>query len=433
MRPVDLLQTRNGRLITFFLLYVSEGIPQGFALTAMVAYMRRQEISIDQIGVFAAALSLPWAFKWAWAPLVDLVKLNRFGGRKAWIIFCTLMMTLTLMSAAFVDFTANFNLLLVMLVISNAFGATQDIAIDSLAVSSLKEDERGRGAGFMFGGSAIGLALGGGGALYVSGLLGFNASLIYISGILCLNLLFIIFFVNDPDASNVRVIRATFSELANSLRRITLDIFYSFFNSGTGPKAGLIFMILPTGAVALGTVIASSMQVDYGLTDFQIGDVSVYSNVVFCGGCLFGGVLGDKYGIRRVMAIAYALTTIPTLFLAVNISASGLQDVPIASLYGAILSHSFVFGMCYGLAVAIVMRLTNPAVAATQFTAFMALANLAVAIGNFWQGKVAQDMGYAAVLYLDALIVVLPLMVIPFLRNREVTGDLAQELTHKPA
>lgn len=32
---------------------------------------------------------------------------------------------------------------------------------DSLAVRTLKEDERGRGAGFMFGGIAIGLALGG--------------------------------------------------------------------------------------------------------------------------------------------------------------------------------------------------------------------------------------------------------------------------------
>ncbi len=65
------------------------------------------------------------------------------------------------------------------------------------------------------------------------------------------------------------------------------------------------------------------------------------------------------------------------------------------------------------------MGMTNPAIAATQFTAFMAMGNLAISIGNFWQGIVAERFGYAMVLFLDSLIVLVPLLVIPFLRNRE--------------
>ncbi|MDH3513101.1 MAG: hypothetical protein OER85_19860 [Gammaproteobacteria bacterium] len=64
----NLLNTKNGRLLTFGLRYISEGIPYGFTSTAMVAFMRSERLSLELIGTFVAALFLPWAFKWAWAP-----------------------------------------------------------------------------------------------------------------------------------------------------------------------------------------------------------------------------------------------------------------------------------------------------------------------------------------------------------------------------
>ncbi len=167
MTAKNLLDTTNGRFLTFGILYISEGIPFGFTSIAMVAFMRQQGIPLDQIGAFAGAMFLPWAFKWAWAPLIDLIKLPRLGGRKAWILFCTSMMIVTLMVVAKIDFAANFDLLLAMIVLNNIFCATQDVAIDSLAVHALKENERGRGNGFMFGGQYLGIGLGGGAAIWV--------------------------------------------------------------------------------------------------------------------------------------------------------------------------------------------------------------------------------------------------------------------------
>jgi hypothetical protein len=46
MRPGNLLDTRNGRFLTFGLLYISEGIPYGFTSIAMVAFMRQQDVAI---------------------------------------------------------------------------------------------------------------------------------------------------------------------------------------------------------------------------------------------------------------------------------------------------------------------------------------------------------------------------------------------------
>jgi hypothetical protein len=49
----------------------------------------------------------------------------------------------------------------------------------------------------------------------------------------------------------------------------------------------------------------------------------------------------------------------------------------------------------------------------------MGMTNLAISMGNYWQGLVAGRMGYAAALYLDAAIALLVIGLIPFLRARE--------------
>jgi PAT family beta-lactamase induction signal transducer AmpG len=130
-------------------------------------------------------------------------------------------------------------------------------------------------------------------------------------------------------------------------------------------------------------------------------------------------LLGDRIGAKITVAAAYLLTAIPTLVLGMQISEVGLQSVPIDLFYGIIIIHGFFYGMAFGVRNAIFMGMTNPAVAATQFTAFMAMSNLAISIGNYWQGMVAERMGYAAVFYLDALFAVLVIAVVPFLHGRD--------------
>ena len=421
MRSKNLLDTRKGRFFTFGMLYISEGIPYGFTSTAMVAFMRTQGLSLEQIGTFVAALFLPWAFKWVWAPLIDLVKLNRFGGRKAWIIFCTTMMTVTLLITAAVDFVDDFQMLLMMVVLNNFFCATQDVAIDSLAVSTLKEEERGRGNGFMFGGQYFGIALGGGGAVFVFGFWGFDVALMYISCLLMLNLLFVIIFVKDPAATSTGVERKSdvLGSFARELKSFMHVLYVSFFRSGRGPKIGLLFSVTPVGAMALAYATLGTIQVDYGLAETQIAEISVYNTICAALGCLIGGLLADRFGIKKILALSYVLTTVPTLVLATQISSIGLESVSIQLLYGVIIAHGLTYGMTFAANAAVFMGMTNPAVAATQFTAFMAMTNLAISMANYWQGIVAERVDYATVFYLDSLFVLIPLMIIPFLRNRE--------------
>jgi len=52
----------------------------------------------------------------------------------------------------------------------------------------------------------------------------------------------------------------------------------------------------------------------------------------------------------------------------------------------------------------------------------MALGNIAISIGNLWQGMVAERISYSTALYIDALLVLAPLAILPFLKNREASA-----------
>jgi PAT family beta-lactamase induction signal transducer AmpG len=415
----NILDSRKGRIATFGILYVSEGIPLGFAAVAIAAYMRRQGLDAAQIGAFVGSFYLPWAFKWAWAPLVDMVKLERLGGRKAWIILCQALMILTLFAVARVDYATNFDLLITLVLVHNFFAATQDVAIDSLAINTLREDERGTANGFMFGGAYIGQGLGGGGAMFVAGKWGFDVSFLYVSLLLMTIFAFVFVFVRDPALGRAVAVQAAgvWKGLADSVRGFLRELRVGFFGSGPGPVIGVVFALLPMGAMALSSSIATTMQVDLGMTDGQIAQLNIFSTALSGLGCVVGGWLADRFGQRRMLVLWYLATTLPTLYLATALATGeGLQGISIAQFFGASLVFSFCMGLHYGTSAAVFMGLTNPLVAATQFTGYMALKNLAISYTNLWQGAVADAQGFAVVLFIDAALVLMPVLLIPFLR-----------------
>ena len=79
------------------------------------------------------------------------------------------------------------------------------------------------------------------------------------------------------------------------------------------------------------------------------------------------------------------------------------------------LTYSFTSGLIQGTRTALFMGLTNPKVAATQFTGYMALNNMVYTYSSLWQGRFADVNGYASTMYLDCALVIVPLLIIPLL------------------
>jgi len=416
------LSTRYGRLFSFGTLYIAEGVPLDFTATAIAAYVRREGLDVAQIGAFVGMLYLPWGFKWAWAPLIDMFRLERFGGLRAWISLCLVMMIITLVVLAMVDYNTNFQLMLVLVFIHNLFAATQDVAIDALAVTTLKDDERGKGNGFMFGGAYLGQGLGGGGALFVAGLWGFEAALAYACILMTGILVFTQLFIRDPQSGKAPAdtIINPVREAVLAIKRIGVELYKGMFRSGKGPIVGFVFALTPLGAMSLTSAVGTTLQVDFGLVDNDIAQISLYTTILSAVGCILGGYIGDYFGLRKMIAIFYALSTLPILWLALRWGADpGIPAVGRTEFFLIFMAAGLTTGFHYGINVGVYMGLTNPAVAATQFTGFMALSNLTIAYTNNWQGYVAENISYTTVLWVDAFLVIIPILILPFMTPRE--------------
>jgi PAT family beta-lactamase induction signal transducer AmpG len=192
MRLPNLLDTRVGRLVVFFFLYVTEGIPLGFAATAVATQLRRQDVGPAEIGAFVGSFYLPWAFKWAFGPFIDVFTSERLGRRRGWILGTQIMLIITLLACTGLNLPAQLGVLTGVLLIHNSFGAMQDVAIDALAVNTLRPDERGLANGVMFAGASLGTAVGGAGVLFLMPVLGLKGGFVFVAACIALVTVFIV-------------------------------------------------------------------------------------------------------------------------------------------------------------------------------------------------------------------------------------------------
>jgi MFS transporter, PAT family, beta-lactamase induction signal transducer AmpG len=94
------------------------------------------------------------------------------------------------------------------------------------------------------------------------------------------------------------------------------------------------------------------------------------------------------------------------------------------------MGHAMFTGLAYGTRTAIFMDVCDPKVAATQFTAYMALLNVVISYSAFWQGAAIERLGYPKTLGLDVAFGMLCLIVLPFVkpRPREQAPDAEQPM-----
>lgn len=452
MRLPNLLATARGRLTAFFLLYLTEGIPLGFAATAVATQLRRQGVGPAEIGAFIGAFYLPWAFKWAYGPVVDVFASSRLGRRRGWILGMQVMMVLTLLSTVMLDLPRQLGLFTVILLVHNVFSATQDVAIDALAVNTLQEHERATANGMMFAGASLGQAVGGSGALFVAAQFGFQSSFYFVCGAILLVTLFVVLPLKEAPDPAWEVKRG--GGLHAALREMlsfVVNAFRSFVGT-RGAFAGLGMALLPPGAMCLGLALQSNLAVELGLPDDQVAWLNLWSTVIGAAGCVLGGLISDRVDRRKALNVYILLMSVPVLVLAfilqregwitADANKAGLHNAALGSLvlafWVATLSYALFNGMMYSTANAIFMDVTNPAVAATQFTAYMAMANLAISYSSIWQGIGIESWGYPTTMVIDGFFGLAYLLLLPFTRRRPTdpegfTDSLAPQRARKLA
>jgi PAT family beta-lactamase induction signal transducer AmpG len=192
------------RYATFFYLYVMQGIPAGFALTAIANYLLGKQVASERVGGFIALVGLPWTFQFIWGPLIDRFQYSAMGHRKYWIVASQLAAVaassaLLIVRDPFLELPA----LSALFFIHSIFASIQVASVDAMAISIAPLNERGKLNGCMRGGFLLGIAFGAAALSYIMHTYGFRSAALLQTIILFL--FTIVFFFTRLERGDVLV------------------------------------------------------------------------------------------------------------------------------------------------------------------------------------------------------------------------------------
>ncbi|MDQ6926239.1 MAG: MFS transporter, partial [Candidatus Eremiobacteraeota bacterium] len=161
MRLPSLEQSRSLRYATVFYMYVMQGVPAGFALTAVANRLAAAGVSPVVIGKFVALVGVPWTVQFFWGPIIDRFQGSPMGRRKPWVFFAQILAFVASLAVAFIhEPTQQIGALMVVFFVHSVFASVQDASVDAMAISVTRPEERARVNAYMRGGLLVGEGVG---------------------------------------------------------------------------------------------------------------------------------------------------------------------------------------------------------------------------------------------------------------------------------
>ncbi len=402
---MNFFDTSLRRKILFGSLYLSEGAPIGFIWLALPTRLRANGVPVEQITWLTAVLVLPWTFKFAWAPLVDLLR-ARWWTLRHWIVAAQCVMGTTLVPLIWLEPAQDFQIL-TWLLLAHAFAAaTQDVAIDALCISATEPHERGQYNGWMQAGMLLGRAMMGGGALVMSAYIGAEA----VIGLLVLLTTFSMILVIMSRPPQIAC-----SHVGGDGRWPELRL--AVWTAVGDRNTWLGLALAATGGAAFKSleVIYGPFLVDRGFAKETIGWFSLGPMIgAMIAGSLLGGWLADRLGRRRCVAGSLLFIALAIVALAASDWLTGPSGGWYLFLWLAVTALGI--GFFTASSYALFMDITRPAIAATQFSAFMGATNGCESWSSYTAGRLIGAFGYPAAMLAMSLVSLIALPLIATLR-----------------
>ena len=378
---MNLLDHRPGRGLIAFAFYFAEGAPIGFIWWAMPTLMRQHGIDVGVIGTITATLTLPWVFKFLWAPLVDVLRTERFGFRK-WIALSQSGMCLSLLPLVFIPISGNITWWLIFLLLHSLCAATQDVSVDALVINVVSQKETGMLNGYMQAGMLIGRSLFGGGALIFMKELGLPFT-IGVMILIILGTMAILLFIKDPPVTHTR---------ENGIRDFRKHLRESFLTKRTW--YAIAFALTAASAFEATGAMAGPFLTDHQASMESIGfffGIPVVISMLLGG--LSGGFLSDR--MKRKVSVSIFLLGFVTMVLSISVIGYLYPGAGSFTWITLLTGMYFFTGMFTASSYALFMDITDPKLGATQFSTFMAATNGCESLAVWMAGLIAASHGYS--------------------------------------
>lgn len=365
------------RMLTLVLFYFTQGFPIGLFYFALPAWMASNGVSTIAIASVVGSASLPWTLKLVNGFLVDRYTFLPMGRRRVWIIGAQSLLVLTLVAGAIIaPLPSEIALLAALGFCANAAVTFQDAGIDSLAIDIMPEEERARAGGIMAGAQFIGISLTMAAAGWMLTHYGIAACLWAVSAFPALAMLYAV-LIRERRGER----RLPWSDGVSHPANIGLQIeawrplLGRAMHAVLNPLSLLLIPVLfvramPDGGFEAFHPVLYKEQLGWTPTQYTsfMSSLTLTSGIT---GVVIGGWLVEKIGAQRAVAIALGLGIAATT--AMGLSQAAWSDPRVIMSFQIVMEIErlmFFIGM-----LTLSMRMCDPAVAATQFTIYMAISN----------------------------------------------------------
>lgn len=160
--------------LTLLVLGFAAGLPAILVFSTLSVWLREAGVSRETIG-FASWISLAYAFKWVWSPMLDQWRLPWIGGlgrRRSWLVLSQAVIAGGLVGMALCNPQNNLTMLIALAVAVAFASATQDIAIDAYRLEIAEDKLQATLAASYMTGYRIAMLLASAGALFLAEWLG---------------------------------------------------------------------------------------------------------------------------------------------------------------------------------------------------------------------------------------------------------------------
>jgi PAT family beta-lactamase induction signal transducer AmpG len=391
--------TRPQLLRAVALLYIAQGLPPGIVHELVPVWLKSEGVSNETLGAMSL-LSIPWAAKALWAPLVD-----RHGSPRQWIGASLALIGLCTVALPFLPrggplfFGALFGIALA--------SATQDIAIDGWTAAVTPPVDQGRMNGVRVAAyRGVSLVVGSG-AVALGAYVDWSVLLIGV-GLLCLPLIAV-------TGVMVEAPRAPSQPIGVFLG----DLWRWLLGQGPGPAAALVAFLLlyKLGDAAMGPMV-KPFWMDAGLSVSEVGLVSVgIGTALTVGGALLGGEIIARIGLYpSLWALGGGAAVSNLVYALVALGPSR------AGVYLASGVESLTTGMGTAAFLAFLTRATAGEQAGTRFALLTSVGLLARSLSGAVSGYATAAWGYPAWFALTFVLALPGLLLLPALRPRVEAG-----------
>lgn len=391
----------NKRLLIVFILGFSSGLPMALISSTLQAWYAFSGMSVMVTGMLSL-VSLPYAWRIFWGPIVDRYSLFALGKRRSWILTMQVLLLLGFNIMAWFTPDQYPRFLAFLALLLACFSATQDVAIDAQRAEYLPVPEHALGASLAVFGYRLALLLSGGLALVMAAKFGWAITYRFMGLMMGAGILAILCSqepsVEIKEKNNfAQSFIAPMKELLTRPGIIYLFLFVFCYKLGeafTTTTSGIVMPFLIQGlGFSLDTI---------GYINKMLGIASI-----LLGGLTAGFIL-LRYSLYRSLFL-FGLLQAFTNVLFVLLAMSG-KNVMLLAI--AVFADNFAAGLGSTALVALFMRMVNKQFTGTQFSLLVALSTLPRIVSGPVAASIQMSIGWVG---LYELSVVLALAFVPFL------------------